>query len=95
MMWALEVIFGDRRNAANVFCFDRVELNLPGSLEYNPARPWVYKVRQDGVIAADAHCYVDDVRATGPSEKDCWRASQRISSVLASLGIQDASRPSK
>lgn len=92
MMWALEVIFGDRRNAANVFRFDRVELNLPGSSDYNPARPWVYKVRKDGVIAADAHCYVDDVRATGPSEKDCWRASQRVSSVLASLGIQDATR---
>jgi hypothetical protein len=92
MMWALEVIFGDRHDACNVFRYERVELNLPGSAQYNPSRPWVYKVRQDGVIAADAHCYVDDVRATGPSEKECWQASQRVSTVLASLGIQDATR---
>jgi hypothetical protein len=70
-----------------------VELNLPGSLGYNPGRPWVYiKSQWNGVIAADAHCYVDDVRVTGPSEGECWQASQRVSSVLASLGIQDATR---
>jgi hypothetical protein len=32
MMWSLEVIFGDRNDASNIFRYDRVELNLPGCL---------------------------------------------------------------
>jgi hypothetical protein len=35
---------------------------------------------------------VDDLRATGNCEREAWTASQRVSSVLASLGIQDAAR---
>jgi hypothetical protein len=52
----------------------------------------VYKSREDGVIVDDVHCYVDDVRVTGPSEQECWQASQWVSFVLALLGIQDAMR---
>jgi hypothetical protein len=92
MMWALEIIFADRNDAHNIFRFDRVRLNLPGHHDYNPARPWVYKERKDGSIACDAHVYVDDLRTTGQSNLNCWMASQRVSSVLASLGIQDAAR---
>jgi hypothetical protein len=36
--------------------------------------------------------YVDDLRTTGTTERECWEASQRVSSVLVSLGIQDAAR---
>jgi hypothetical protein len=92
MMWALEIIFADRNDVHNVFRFERVRLNLPGKTDYNPRRPWVYKERSDGSIANDVHAYVDDLRATGVSESECWEASQRVSSVLASLGIQDAAR---
>jgi hypothetical protein len=52
----------------------------------------VYKARRDGSIACDVHVYVDDLRTTGSTEKECWAASQRLSTVLASLGIQDAAR---
>jgi hypothetical protein len=92
MMWSLEIIFGDRHDPDNVFRYDRVMLNLPGGEVYDLSRPWVYKARVDGVIAADALCYVDDVRATGPTEKESWGASQKVSSGLASLGLQDAAR---
>jgi hypothetical protein len=92
MMWALEIIFGDRNNAKNVFRFSQVRLNLPGEQDYNPLRPWVYKERSDGSIASDVHVYVDDLRTTGATEEECWSASQRVSSVLASLGLQDAAR---
>jgi hypothetical protein len=92
MMWALEIIAGDRNDSENVFCFDRVRLNLPGNHDYDPKRPWVYKERADGKIACDVHCYVDDLRTCGTTEKECWRASQRVSSILASLGLQDAAR---
>jgi hypothetical protein len=36
--------------------------------------------------------YDDDIRCSGQTEVECWRASQRVSSVLASLGLQDAAR---
>jgi hypothetical protein len=67
-------------------------LNLPGHHDYNPKRPWVCKERADGSIACDVHVYVDDMRTAGSSEGECWRASQRVSATLASLGIQDAAR---
>jgi hypothetical protein len=69
-----------------------MRLNLPGSDDYNPELPWVSKVRADGSMAVDVHVYVDDLRVTGQTEVECWRASQRVSSVLASLGSQDAAR---
>jgi hypothetical protein len=92
MMWALEIIFGDQRDVSNVFRFEKLKLNLPGNKTYNPLRPWVYKARKDGTIASDVHVYVDDLCTTGKSEKECWAASQRVSSVLVSLGLQDAAR---
>jgi hypothetical protein len=92
MMWAMEIIFADREDAANVFRFARVRLNLPGHHDYNPKRPWVYKERADGSIACDVHVHVDDMRTAGSSEGECWRASQRVSATLASLGTQDAAR---
>jgi hypothetical protein len=91
-MWSLEGIFGDRHAADNVFRFKQVCLNLPGHEGYDPSRPWVFKQRDNGSIASDIHVYVDDLRTMGQSEAECWAASQRVSSVLASLGIQDATR---
>jgi hypothetical protein len=32
------------------------------------------------------------MRTTGSTEGECWRASQRVSAILAGLGIQDAAR---
>jgi hypothetical protein len=43
-------------------------------------------------IAADFASFVDDVRQTGPSKKECWQAARRVGSMLNYLGIQDASR---
>ena len=60
------VLLGDPKDADNVFCFDRVVENLPGTKEYNPLLPWVYKVPADGRIAADVHIYVDNGRLTAP-----------------------------
>jgi hypothetical protein len=92
MMWAMEIIFADRDDAANVFRFARVRLNLPGHHDYNPKGPWVCKERADGSIACDVHVCVDDMGTAGLSEGECWRASQRVSATLASLGTQDAAR---
>ena len=92
MSLAMEAVTGDRKSETNIFRWDRVILNLPGSGSYDPSKSWVRKVRKDGTLAAGVSWYVDDLRPTGPSRIECWKAAQRISSILASKGIQDASR---
>jgi hypothetical protein len=67
-------------------------MNLPGDAAYDPSLPWVFKAKADGSIAPDVHVYVDDIRCSGRTLSECWRASQRVSSVLVSLGLQDATR---
>lgn len=90
---AEEVIRGDRKDPNNIFHWDKVILNLPGSEDYNPSKPWVYKMRLgDGRIAADIFIFVDDLRPTGPTRKDAWLAARQAASKLNFLGIQDAPR---
>jgi hypothetical protein len=90
---AEEVILGDCKDPANIFRWDEVSFNLPGSAGYRPDKPWVRKVRlDDGKIACDVFIYVDDLRPVGPTEKDCWLASRRVGSLLNWLGLQDAAR---
>ena len=52
----------------NPFAWTKCILNMPGSIGYDPTRPWIQKVREDGLIATDLHIYVDDVRLTGASQ---------------------------
>jgi hypothetical protein len=92
VLWAEELIMGDRLDENNVFRWNQLHLNLPGSADYDPSKSWVRKLRSDGVLAADLQIYVDDFRTSGPTEVDCWKASQRVSSVLGSVGIQDTPR---
>jgi hypothetical protein len=93
MAFAEEVIRGDRLDPRNIFRWDLVRLNLPGSQTYDPAKPWVSKIRSnDGHIAVDFCTFVDDARPTGPSRKEAWLAARQIASTLSSLGIQDAPR---
>jgi len=90
---AEEVILGDREEVRNVFRWDRVVLNLPGSPGYDPSKAWVYKIRsEDGAVAADLVTYVDDQRVSAPSELESWRASRRVASINNYLGLQDAAR---
>lgn len=91
--FAEELIRGDPLDPTNIFRWDRVRLNLPGSTDYDPTRPWVSKVRDDdGHIAVDFCTFVDDVRPTGPSKKEAWLAARKIGSSFSYLGIQDAPR---
>lgn len=93
LLWADEVVRGDREEGSNPFCWDRVRMNLPGSPTYDPTLPWVSKVCQDGsTIASDFFSYVDDLRSVGALEEDCWLASRRVASRYIYLGIQDAAR---
>jgi hypothetical protein len=44
---AEEVIRGDRKDPGNVYCWDMVAMNLPGSQDYDLNRPWGCKVRME------------------------------------------------
>jgi hypothetical protein len=92
ILFAEQIIRGDRFDTGNVLKWDRIDLNLPGSLTYSPAKSWVSKVRRDGSLAGDFLIYVDDVRTMGHSAEDCRLVSRRVASTLNSLGLQDAPR---
>jgi hypothetical protein len=92
MLFAEDVMRGDSDDPKNVFRWNSVILNLPGSQTYDPSRPWVYKVRKDGTPAADFFFYIDDNRTTGNDEQEAWKGAQRVDSVCSFLGIQDAAR---
>jgi len=90
---AEEMILGDREDPQNIFRWDHLVLNLPGSKRYDPGKAWVYKVRaNDGAVAADLVTYVDDQRVSAPTELESWRASRRVASINNYLGLQDAAR---
>jgi hypothetical protein len=92
MLFAEEVIRGLKEDPTNIFRWARVELNLPGSAGYDPAKPWVFKEREDGDPAADFALYVDDNRAVGNSREEARQAGRRVASVCSYLGVQDAAR---
>jgi len=52
----------------------------------------VSKRQKDGTLAADLVLFVDDIRPTGPTEKEALQASQIMAKELAHRGIQDAAR---
>ena len=93
MLFAEEVIRGNLLNVSNCFHFDSVQFNIPGSPNYNPQLPWVFKFRSiDQRIADDFFVYVDNVRATGASYDGCWQAARAVASRYNFLGLQDAPR---
>ena len=93
MMVLDEQIGGCRFDVNNVFRWDVIRLNLPGSPDYTPSLPWVSKVRlEDGNVAADRSIFVDDIRVTGNTQEEAWAASRRVGSVCSYHGIQDSSR---
>jgi hypothetical protein len=89
-----EIIKGDRNSKDNPFRWHRVIFNLPGTPQYDPGRPWMYRWDAiDQEMAAFVLSYVDDLR-TGSSKgkRDCERVTHVAGSKLNYLGEQDASR---
>jgi hypothetical protein len=85
-------VYGNRRQRANPFHWDRVVLNLPGAKGYRADLPWVMKIRWDGHLAAEVFVYVDDGRAIGPTEHLTWQAARAYGAGCSRRGVQDASR---
>lgn len=90
--FVLEMAMGDRRDPTNVFRWERVELNLPGSPDYKPSRAWVTLRRADGSLASFVVLFVDDLRVMAGSERECWLACRRVASTFNYVGVQDAAR---
>ena len=91
--WAMEVIKGDRLSPTNPFHWTHAVLNLPGMESFDPSMPRVYKFNPlTASIACDCKTFVDDSRTIGPSRQLLRDATHRIETMMAYLGLQDATR---
>lgn len=100
LLWGEEIVRGERSDPKNIFRWERIRLNLPGSPIFDPLLPWVSKVFTDRLedgelierIACDFATFVDDMRAAGYSLEATWQAMRVIAARLNYLGIQEAPR---
>ena len=91
--WSEDFILGeldDHEN--NPLAWKDVVLNLPGSKHYSPTKPWLYRVKADGSLAAFFGTYMDDIRTGDSTESSCRRTTRRVASRINYLGQQDAPR---
>jgi hypothetical protein len=56
-----EIIRGDRHDTTNAFQWTTLLLNLTGTKGYKPALAWISKQRNDGSLASNFVCFVDDL----------------------------------
>ena len=89
--WCLDVVRGNPDDPSNPFAFNKVHLNLPGSENYDPVHPWLFKMLGE-TMANEIIVYMDDGRPHGNSEGGCRKAGKRTSKITQHLGQQDAAR---
>ena len=89
---AKRMIIGDHKDRTNPFHWERVELNLPGDLNYDCTKPRVMRIRYDGCLATAINKFVDDVRSSAATRELAWQASTKTGKMLSWLGLQDAPR---
>ncbi len=87
-----EIIRGDRHDPNNAFQWHSILLNMPKTKGYKPALSWISKCRNDGSLANDFVCFVDDLWITGQGRWQVREAGHAISLRQSYLGIQDALR---
>lgn len=86
-------IRGDRRRNDNPFIWDKIILNLPGSVKFDPRKVLVYKLNGDTQrVATDFVTFVDDIRAIGGNYIECTSAMYRIATMLNYLDEQNPTR---
>lgn len=91
--WGEEIIIGDLADQSNPFAWDEVKMNFPGTPDYDPTMPWMYKWNSiRGCMPAFFGTYVDDVRTGAWSEDSCRSATRSVASIVNYLGQQDAAR---
>jgi hypothetical protein len=92
-----DVIKGDRHSTSNPLRWDKVMFNLPGTSNYNPVLPWMYRFDSSRqLMAAFVISYVDDLRTGDQSGKEGGDlVIHHVASRLNYLGEQDAPRKRK
>ena len=92
--WSEDFIRGDRRDPSNPLRWDRVVLNLPGALDYQPDEPEVYRYDDlNRKKAAFFETYVDDIRSGDSGGEDaCHHVTHVIAARINYLGQQDSPR---
>lgn len=93
---AEEFCRGNNKDSTKPLRWDIIVLNLPGSRNYDPSKPRVYKWdRIRGCIAGDLVIFVDDVRAAAITIELAWAIARQVCSRVQYLGVQDAARKRK
>ena len=93
LAWMMEVVKGEPKAMNNPFRWDKVVLNCPGMKDYDPSMPRLYKWNEVlNQIAADIRWFMDDFRICGGNEEVVLQATRRLESIMAYLGLQDATR---
>ena len=91
--WMAEIVKGNRRRIESPFGWDSVVVNCPGSPNYDPTMPRLYKWNSHWrEIAADMHTFMDDYRLSAANEPMIIQATRILESRMSYLGIQDATR---
>ena len=90
--WTMELTLGNIQDKKNMFKWERVVKNLPGTSTYDCCQPWVYKERSNGSIADNLFVYVYNGRPIGTTDEVCWEESRKWGSKRSWMGIQYASR---
>jgi len=88
----LELVQRAPSDRTSAFCWELVELNLPGMEGYDPSLPRVRRLRFDGLVAVVLKSYFDDGRVAGPNEDLTRRGLRQVTSGIQYYGNQDASR---
>ena len=91
--WSEDFIRGDRHDVNNPLRWDKVVLNSPGQVDYDPRLPWIYRYDSIGkCIAAFFETYVDDVRTGAATEEFAELTTHAVASRINYLGQQDSPR---
>jgi hypothetical protein len=91
---AEEFVRGNHMDSNNPFFWDKVVLNLPGSVLFDPTRPKVMKWDSENswIAPEDLIVFVDDLRGSGPTVERTWAVSRAVASRIQYLGIQEATQ---
>ncbi len=71
---ATEVVLGDRHDPGNLFRWEKVIPNLPGSEHCEPRFPRLWKAQDADSrrLVVPLVQYVDDLQVAGSTEVNCW-----------------------
>ena len=91
--WREDIVRGDRRRKHNPFRWDKVILKLPGSMQFDSRKSWVYKLNWDTQrVTSDFVTFVDDIRVIVGNYIECTSDMCQIATMLNYLGEQNAAR---